>query len=146
MKLDGIFALFGFPEGGNNKNEKKIEIDLNAFKETPIFKLGMFSKLIINGNIFSKQALKFFSKADPSLDMEEMDLASEYMMYTRSWFWIEQVQIRKKEWKEALKQCANEDFILSIKLSISYFQSTEEYEKCAHLKKIQDFVEKYLDK
>jgi hypothetical protein len=29
-------------------------------------------------------------------------------------------------------------------LSISYFESTEEYEKCAHLKKIQDFVQKNL--
>ena len=38
----------------------------------------------------------------------------------------------------------NEEFLISIRLSISYFESTEEYEKCAHLKKIQDFVEKNL--
>ncbi len=66
------------------------------------------------------------------------------MMFTRAWFWIEQVQMRKKTWKDALKQYANEEFLISLRLSISYFESTEEYEKCAHLKKIQDFVQKNL--
>jgi hypothetical protein len=78
--------------------------------------------------------------------MNGIDQAGEYMMYTRAWYWIEQVQIRKKEWKEALKQYASEDFAVSVKLSISYFEGIEEYEKCAHLKKIQDFVEKNLPK
>jgi hypothetical protein len=68
------------------------------------------------------------------------------MMFIRAWFWIEQVKLRKKEWKEAVKQYASDDFLISIKLSINYFEGTEEYEKCAHLKKIQDFVQKSLDK
>jgi len=106
----------------------------------------MFHKLIMNGSLFSKQVVKFFAKADPGLDVKGIDQAGEYMMFIRAWFWIEQVKLRKKEWKEALKQYASEEFVISIKLSINYFESTEEYEKCAHLKKIQDFVEKNLDK
>jgi hypothetical protein len=145
MALDNIFSLFGFPDK-DDEDRKKIEAELDVFKETPHFKLGMFHKLIMNGSLFSKQVVKFFAKADPGLDVKGIDQAGEYMMFTRAWFWIEQVQIRKKEWKEALKQYASEEFIISIKLSINYFESTEEYEKCAHLKKIQDFVEKNLDK
>jgi hypothetical protein len=145
MAIDNIFALFGFPDK-DDEDRKKLEADLDVFKETPHFKLGMFHKLIMNGSLFSKQVVKFFAKADPGLDIKGIDQAGEYMMFTRAWFWIEQVQIRKKEWKEALKQYASEEFVISIKLSINYFESTEEYEKCAHLKKIQDFVEKSLEK
>jgi hypothetical protein len=145
MALDNIFSLFGFPDK-DDEDRKKLEADLDVFKETPHFKLGMFHKLIMNGSLFSKQVVKFFAKADPGLDVKGIDQAGEYMMFTRAWFWIEQVQIRKKEWKEALKQYASEEFAISIKLSINYFESTEEYEKCAHLKKIQDFIEKSLEK
>jgi hypothetical protein len=145
MALDNIFSLFGFPDK-DDEERKKLEAELDIFKETPHFKLGMFHKLIMNGNLFSKQVVKFFAKADPGLDIKGIDQAGEYMMYIRAWFWIEQVKLRKKEWKEALKQYSNEEFVVSIKLSINYFESTEEYEKCAHLKKIQDFVEKNLVK
>ena len=145
MALDNIFSLFGFPDKDDD-DRKKLEAELDIFKETPHFKLGMFHKLIMNGSLFSKQVVKFFAKADPGLDVKGIDQAGEYMMFIRAWFWIEQVKLRKKEWKEALKQYASEEFVISIKLSINYFESTEEYEKCAHLKKIQDFVEKNLDK
>jgi hypothetical protein len=145
MALDNIFSLFGFPDK-DNEERKKLEADLEVFKETPHFKLGMFHKLIMNGSLFSKQVVKFFAKADPGLDIKGIDQAGEYMMFIRAWFWIEQVKLRKKEWKEALKQYASEEFVISIKLSINYFEGTEEYEKCAHLKKIQDFVEKNLPK
>ena len=143
MAIDNIFALFGFPDK-DDEDRKKLEADLDVFKETPHFKLGMFHKLIMNGSLFSKQVVKFFAKADPGLDVKGIDQAGEYMMYTRAWYWIEQVKIRSKVWKDALKQYSNEEFLISLRLSISYFESTEEYEKCAHLKKIQDFVQKNL--
>jgi hypothetical protein len=142
MALNGIFSLFGFPD--NNEENKKIETELEIYKETPHFKLGMFQKLILNGGTFSKQVINFFSKADPELDIKGINDAGEYMMYTRAYFWIKDCSVRKKEWKIALKNNANEDFIQLIKSCINYFESTEEYEKCAHLKKIQDFLQKNL--
>jgi hypothetical protein len=143
MSIKNVFALFGFPDE-ENPERLKLEAELEDYKESPHFKLGMFHKLIMNGHLFSKQVTKFFAKADPSLDVKGIDQAGEYMMFTRAWFWIEPVKMRSKVWKEALKQYANEEFLISIRLSISYFEGTEEYEKCAHLKKIQVFVEKNL--
>ena len=61
MALEDIFSLFGFSEEGK-EDLKKIEIELDMFKDTPHFKLGMFHKLIMNGSLFSKQVLKLFSK------------------------------------------------------------------------------------
>ena len=147
MSLNGIFALFGFPEGEDRDDEReKLEKDFRAYKETPHFKLGMFHKLIMNGTLFKKQILKFFSKSDPELDTNGIDDAGEYMMYTRAYYWIQDCKIRSKFWNTALKEYSNDEFLCSIKLSIHYFESIEEYEKCAHLKKIQDFVEKNLPK
>ena len=143
MSIKGVFALFGFPDE-DDPERVKLEAEIEDYKESPHFKLGMFHKLIMNGHLFSKQVSKFLSKADPQLDVKGIDQAGEYIMYTRAWFWIEQVEIRKKVWKEALKQYSNEEFLTSIRLSISYFESTEEYEKCAHLKKVFDFCKKNL--
>jgi hypothetical protein len=142
MDLNKIFLMFGY--GGEDKDSKKMREELNVYKNTPHFKLGMFYKLIINGNNFSKQVLKFFLQADPTLDITEIGGAGEYMMHTRAWYWISQCKLRRKEWKEALIDHASEEFIVAIKLSIHYFESIEEYEKCAFLKKIQDFLQKNL--
>ena len=147
MGLNSIFALFGFPEGDKNSEElKKMKTELSVYKETPHFKLGMFYKLIMNGTTFKKQVLNFFLKADPYLDMMGIDDAGEFMMFTRAYFWIEGFKFRSKTWKEGLKHYSNEEFLVAIKLSINYFEDTEEYEKCAHLKKIKDLVEKNIQK
>ena len=144
MSLNNIFALFGFSDGNNNP--KDIEGELELFKETAHFKLGMFQKLILNGNLFKEHILKFFVKSDPELDIKGIDDAGEYMMYTRAYFWIQECKVRSKFWNEALKMYSSEDFSHALRLSIQYFESVEEYEKCAHLKKIQDFVKKHLPK
>jgi hypothetical protein len=145
MGLDSIFALFGFSEE-DDKDLNKMKVDLEVYKETPHFRVGMFVKMIMNGNIFKKQVVKFFAKSDPELDMKGMDEAGEYMMYTRAYFWIQECKVRNKEWKLALQNNSGENLLCAVKLSIHYFESTEEYEKCAHLKKIQDFIEKSLVK
>lgn len=137
--IDKIFSLFD-SSGGDKKREEKIK----DWKETPMFKLGMFYKSIKNGNLFKNQILNFFKKADDKLNIEEIDTAGEYMVYTRAFFWIESCNIRKKEWKEALENYSSMDFLYAVRFCISYFESIEEYEKCAHLKKIQDFLEKNL--
>lgn len=142
MNLGGIFALFGFSE--NNEEDKRIKKELEAFKETPHFKIGMFIKMISQGTIFKKQVLKFFSSAKPDIETLGIDEAGDFMMYNRAWYWISECSTRKKEWKLALKNNASEDFINCLEIILRYFEKMEEYEKCAFLKKIQDFVRKSL--
>lgn len=145
MGLNSIFALFGFPEGGEgSKEDKKIKAEIDAYKRTPHFKLGMFYKLIMNGAAFKKQVLNFFSRSDSSLDMEGIDDAGEFMMFTRAYFWVEDFKFKSKAWKEDLKKYSNDEFLVAVKLCINYFEGTEEYEKCAHLKKIQVMIEKNI--
>jgi hypothetical protein len=76
--------------------------------------------------------------------MEGVDLAGEFMMYHRSWYWISQTDLTDEEWLNDLRRSSEDEFLTALKLSIHYFEENEEFEKCAFLKKIQDFVEKNL--
>jgi len=143
MSLNGIFALFGFPEDKDN-NEGLQKKEIEDFKKSAVFKVSMFKKLIRNGTLFKKQVVKFLSSSDANLDINGIDDAGDYMMYTRAYLWIKDFKFRSKEWKEALFNCSDDELVSLIGLSIKYFEEYEEYEKCAHLKKIQDLVDKNL--
>ena len=140
MNVGGIFALFGFNEDG--KENKKVIKELEAFKETPHFKVGMFIKMVSQGIGFKNQLLKFFSNMQPKIDTSDLDGAGDFMMYNRAWYWISECDVKKKNWKLALQDNASEDFIGYLEIILRYFESLEEFEKCAFLKKIQDFVKK----
>ena len=140
IPIDNIFSLFGLPEDG--EQGKSLKKDLEDFKESPYFKLGMFVKMVKNGLHFKRQVVSFFSKSEPGLNTDGLDDAGDFMMYNRAWFWISQCKIRSKIWKEALKEYNSEDLVIALKSSIQYFEELEEYERCAFLKKIQDFLEK----
>jgi hypothetical protein len=65
-------------------------------------------------------------------------------VYNRAWYWINKIDITDTKHQDSIIHYADTLFLSYIKFAISYFQDLEEYEKCAHLKKIQDFVEKLL--
>jgi hypothetical protein len=142
MSLDDVFALFGF--SGENSKNKEIKKELEEFKNTPYFKIGMFTKMILNGVSFKKQIIGFFSKADNNLDIAGVDEAGDFMMFNRAWYWICGCDIKKKIWKEALIKNATPELVGCLKAIIKYFENIEEYEKCSMLIKIQAFVEKEI--
>ena len=141
VDLSKIFSLFN-----NGPQEKYIYENLETFKKTPKFKLGMFEKLIVNGINFKMKVVNFFSLSDEDFDIDEIDRAGEFMMYSRAWFWISQIDLDDEIWLYDLKVISSVNFLDAIKLSLCYFESHEEYEKCILLKKIQDIVEENLDK
>lgn len=142
MDIDNIFGLFGF-EKDHDKNTKKTLDKLDSFKESPQFKTGMFKKLIWNGRSFKDQVLKFIKKSEEFIELDgDVGEAGDYMMYTRSYFWIQECNLEDEEWQDAIEYYIDEEFIVCIKLCIKYFEEIEEFEKCAFLKKIQNYTEK----
>lgn len=138
MDLSRFFSFL------NNKGDQTEE-NLDTFKKTPFFKIGMFTKLIINGLNFKKQVIMFFENSSGELDMKDVDLMGEFMMYHRAWYWISQVDMDDEGWIMDLKRSSNDELLTAIKLSIHYFEEEEEFEKCAFLKNIQNFIENYLE-
>ena len=141
MDLNKFFELFG-----NASENEKVRKEFDTFKKTPAFKIGMFVKLVTNGMNFKKQVVNFFSKSlDKDENLDGVDLAGEFMIYNRGWYWVSQMDWDSEEWVSDLKDLISDELLTALKLSIHYFEEQEEYEKCAFLKKIQDFVGENLE-
>ena len=138
MDIENIFGLFE----ENENFDKEDKDNIKSFKNSPLFKVGMFKKLVWNGNNFRDNIIGFFSKSDSELEMSGVEEAGDYLMYTRAYFWIEECDLEDEDWKDSLNHYMGDEIIVSIKLSIKYFESIEEFEKCALLKNIQDYLEK----
>lgn len=140
IDVENLFNLF--PEGNEDSSseEKSTFID---FKTSPIYRLGMYKKLVLNHINFNKKILKFFKSADVELDVEDMKEAGETFVYMKAWTYIENLNIEDVKHIEAIEYYSDEFLDTSLELGISYFQEGEEYEKCAHLllilKKSQEF-------
>jgi len=141
MDINKIFNLFNGDEP-ESLGEKSQQVDtLLDYKNHPLFWVGMFKKLIHNHKNFNHKVMNFFSQMDEELDLYDVEQAGEFVVYNRAWFWISKIDPSDLKHQEAIVHYTDEFLETYLKFSISYFQEFEEYEKCAHLKKILDFVQ-----
>jgi hypothetical protein len=144
MNIDKIFSLFN-EEEFNSLKEKTQAIDVSLdYKNHPLFWVGMFKKLIQNHQVFNDQLLKFFDKLDENLNTTDVDKAGEFIVFSRSWEYIQKVNPDNLVAQEALYRFADIHLKIALELSINYFQEHEEYEKCSHLQKNLEFVKLLL--
>lgn len=135
INLDNIFHLFGPDDDFSGVDNGTTYMD---FKNTPTYWVGMYKKLILNHINFNKKIIKFFQKSDKALDLKDVKEAGEYVTYNRAWSYIKKVDMKNKEHVKGIKVYADEYLDTALKLGISFFIETEEYERCAHLQKILD--------
>ena len=134
MDLNKLFSLF-------NKNpEEGLEENLISYKNTPKFKLEMFSRIVLEGIHFKKQIVSFFTNSDVGLEEGDVTEVGDFMMFTRAWFWIQQFELDNPEWVEALNNCKVDNFRKALKICIKYFESSEEFEKCSFLVNIRSLI------
>lgn len=144
MDIDKIFGLFNNEEPSSLK-EKFQQVDaLLDYKNHPLFWVGMFKKFIHNHTLFNDQLIKFFEKIDNEFSTIDIDKAGEFIVFNRAYDYIEKVDPNDLVCQEALYRFADIHLKIALELSISYFQETEEYEKCSHLKRNLEFVKLLL--
>ena len=134
MDIEELFNLFKNPE---EEKDESIQINL---AEYPAVWMGIFKKLILNYQTFSKQLLKFFETSDPQLDINDIEKAGCYMVFNRALDNLSKIEVDNSFHIECLKFYADDDFKKALSLAIDYFVSEEEYEKCSYLQKIHDTV------
>jgi hypothetical protein len=134
MDINKVFDLFEEKDSINNPTTK---LDLT---ESPVMWIGMFKKLVMNYKVFSQQLISMFSSVEPPLDIDDIKKASSYMVYTRAFDYISKLDISNPTHIECLKMYSDDKLKQSINISLHYYESLEEYEKCAVLKKIQDVM------
>jgi len=146
VDVDKIFGLFNGEEPESLREKAQMTEELLNYQQHPMFWVGMFKKLIHNHKIFNYKVMDFFSKLEnEELDLYDVEEAGEFIVYNRAWFWISKVDILDRNCQEAIIHYTDEYLDTYLKFAISYFQELEEYEKCAHLKKIHDLVVKFLN-
>ena len=135
INLDNIFHLFGSNDDFDGVDDGKTYMD---FKNTPTYWVGMYKKLILNHINFNKKIVKFFQKSDKDLDLNDVKEAGEFVTYNRAWSYIKKIDTSNKDHIKGIKTYSDEYLDTSLKLGISFFIETEQYERCAHLQKILD--------
>ena len=146
MDINKIFDLFGSADFDTPLEKKaKAADDIILIQETPMFWIGMFKKIILNNQIFYHQ----LKNNIPPQILEEIgqgDEMADMVTYSRAWFYISKLNLKRRVDIDALFTFADEDLIYTTEMAIRYFENIEEYEKCAHIKQIQDVLKKILDK
>jgi len=146
MDINKIFDLFGSADFDTPLEKKaKAADDIILIQETPMFWIGMFKKIILNNQIFYHQ----LKNNIPPQILEEIgqgDEMADMVTYSRAWFYISKLNLKRRVDIDALFTFADEDLIYTTEMAIRYFENIEEYEKCAHIKQIQDALKKILDK
>ena len=142
MDIKKIFDLFeSKTENSLDNNDSGAVID---FKDTPIYWIGMFKKIIQNNKIFSKSLKNQFSKVDYEVDLDNVEEVGLKLGFDRGWNYISKIDTTNKVHVDSLNLNIDKVLIYALESSILYFQELEEYEKCAHLKKILDISKNLL--
>lgn len=140
-----IFSLFDRVNEDTPLIEKdEIASQLSQVRDSPAFKLGMFKKLIFNHLSFNESLIKLVKRADEDFDVNDVKNASEYIVYVKAWEFIEDFDLKDVESFDILKKYSSQELLTAFKLAINFFQKLEEYEKCAHLHKIETAMNFFL--
>jgi hypothetical protein len=143
MDVNKIFDIFDDDDSFTNQNFKVID-DLNI-QDTPIYKIGMFEKMILNIKSAVKfQVIDIFKKSNVDFDLKEIEETGEYIAYYRAWDYIKDCDLDDLNWRESLLLRETKYLITSIKFAISYFEDYEDYEKCGFLYNIETFLKSSL--
>lgn len=135
MDLKKIFKLFD-----SDEPEEKPVIVNEQLAEHPYIYMGLFKKLITNYNAFSEQLFQFMRSSDVNLDVEKMEKVGVHMVYWRAYDHLAKIDLTNSFHVEIIQTYADDKFIYALNMCLQYYEDTEEYEKCAFLKKILDIV------
>lgn len=142
MDLNRIWLVFGV---GGDDNDKDMKKEVEEFQNSPYFKINMFIKMLNYGISFKKKSMKFFNNLTTELDPNDISEAGDFMLFSRGWFWISQCDLNNEIWREDLLHSNRVDLLECLNIMVLYYQNVEEYERCAFLKKIVDFITSYKE-
>jgi hypothetical protein len=140
MNINSIFNLFDNYQSSEN-DETSLLID---FSEHPLFWIGGFNKVINNHNFFKQYTVKMFKNISPDLNIDEVEKAGEHLMFEKAWGYIKGLNVENSLHVDCIKSKSSKEFISNLELVLLFFEKSEEYEKCAVIKKIKNKVEEFL--
>jgi hypothetical protein len=140
MDVNKIFGFFS-DESNNDSLEDYVK---DKYKDHPLYWVSMACKLYTNHKTFNKQIVNLFDRINPQLDADDVKRAGDYMMNARCFDYLAKLDLTNPEHTQALQDYCNfrekGNLVKTINELISFYEEYEEYEACAVLKKISDFL------
>jgi len=126
-----LFSAFELPE-----QREDTYFDL---QKSQMFKIGMFKKIIWNQKNIEDKMDKFLEMMPDLAEKIDFDGdAGEFVTHTRAWTYLKDFDPTSDQGKDAAKIFSDQYTITACDLAMSFWEERESYEKCAHIKKIQD--------
>ena len=148
MDINKIFGSFDSPNSSSNSwgwNQRSYDYysprTLPTVDENhPRYFVKMFYRLINNHLSYGKKLIDFFSQADPSLAVGDIEYAGEKMLHAKAYGFIKKIDIEDEYHQKILIEENSKNLRNAYVLSIQFYEEEEEYEKCAFLKKQLDYI------
>ena len=113
------------------------------FKDHPYYWVGMFRKIMLNYDSYSKKFISLFREDGSQVDTADIERAGEHFVYERAWEYINKLDITIPLHLSSLSQFKDPVLIKNLNKTLLHFQDSEEYEKCAHILKLIEALIKY---
>jgi len=136
MDLNKIFNNFEDDDSQNIHAKRIVE----EWRYSPSYKIGMFKKIVSNYSFIKDLFVKNISNSELEIDEKDVKEAGEFITYSRAWNYIKNCILQDNEWQNALIYSYDDYLLCSLKLSLNYFESQEEYEKCILFREILSFL------
>lgn len=117
-------------------------IVLVDFKDHPYYWVGMFKKIMLNYDLFSKKFISLFREDGSQVDMADVERAGEHFVYERAWEYISKLNIEIPLHLNTLLQFRDPVLVKNLNATLLHFQEIEEYEKCAFILKLIEELKK----
>ena len=143
INKNDLFNLFPEPDdrGRVNITDEEIEIEVQSSTH---FKIGKFKKLIENHELFFEHFKRGMRETEgEKMDPVESKASAAFIVFNRAWHYIKDLNLDVREDVLDLTLFNPYDLTYVLHLAIKYFEGEEEYEKCAHLYNIQQFLESW---
>ena len=137
MNIDKIFNMFA-----SEVKPAPESIVLVDFKDHPYYWVGMFRKIMLNYDIFSKKFISLFREDGSQVDMNDVEKAGEHFVYERAWEYISKLNTTIPLHLNTLLQFRDPVLIKNLNKTLLHFQDSEEYEKCAFILKLIEELKK----
>jgi hypothetical protein len=137
MNINNIFRAF------NDDFEDEETEMLIDFSSHPFYWIGGFNKIIDNHAFFSKYTSKVFKNISPELNIDEVEKAGEHLMFDKAWDYIKNINLNNPFHVECIGKKSSVEFLSNLNIAIIFYESLEEYEKCALLKNIENKIKEF---
>ena len=137
MNIDKIFNMFE-PE----VKPAPESIVLVDYKDHPYYWVGMFRKIMLNYDVFSKKFISLFREDGSEIDTADIEKAGEHFVYERAWEYISKLNTTIPLHLNTLLQFRDPVLVKNLNKTLLHFQDSEEYEKCAFILKLIEELKK----